>query len=201
MIIIDGRQTEMQVANFSNLEEILVNLLENSNLENRVVTDVLVNKEQFSEIYPHQAEDIDSDSIESVEVLSMPVGEMAVSISLEMYKVTQMLSSGAKEVARLFRQADDAEALELFQDLLDVTRDFMGMINALRTEFSLEKSTDFTASTEKLTTLLAEMGEVLENEDWVLLADLLEYEFMPVCDEWTKVIQVLRDDIRQIVQQ
>ncbi len=201
MIIIDGRQTEMQVANFSNLEEILVNLLENSNLENRVVTDVIVNKEQFSEIYPHQAEDIDSDSIESVEVRSMPVGEMAVSISLEMYKVTQMLSSGAKEVARLFRQADDAEALELFQDLLDVTRDFMGMINALRTEFSLEKSNDFTASTEKLTSLLAEMGEVLENEDWVLLADLLEYEFIPVCDDWTKVIQILREDIRQIVQQ
>ncbi len=201
MIIIDGRETEMQVANFSNLEEILVNLLENSNLENRVVTDVIVNKEQFSEIYPHQAEDIDSDSIESVEVRSMPVGEMAVSISLEMYKVTQMLSSGAKEVARLFRQADDAEALELFQDLLDVTRDFMGMINALREEFSIAKSMDFTNNTETLTNLLAEMSEVLENEDWVLLADLLEYEFIPVCDAWTKVIQVLRDDIRQIVQQ
>ncbi len=201
MIIIDGRQMEMQVANFNNLEEILVNLLETSSLENRVVTDVIVNKEQFSEIYPHQAEDIDSNTIESVEVRSMPVGEMAVSISLEMYKVTHMLSSGAKEVARLFRQADDAEALELFQDLLDVTRDFMGMIGVLNSEFSITKNSEFATSTEKLTSLLAEMGDVMENEDWVLLADLLEYEFMPVCDDWTRVIQILREDIRQVVQQ
>ena len=28
------------------------------------------------------------------------------------------------------------------------------------------------------------MSDVLENEDWILLADLLEYEFMPQCEEW-----------------
>ncbi len=201
MIIIDGRQTEMQVTNFSNLEEILVNLLEKSDLENRVVTDVIVNQEQFSEIYPHQAEDIDSESIESVEVRSVPIGEMAVDISLEMYKVTKMMGNGAKEVARLFRQAEDAEALELFQDVLDVTRDFMGMINVLSSEFGVSKGEEFNNSTEQLTTLLGEMSEVMENEDWVLLADLLEFEFIPVCDGWQKVIQILREDICKIVQQ
>ncbi len=201
MIIIDGREAEMQVANFSNLEELLVNVLEKSNMENRVVTDVFVNKEQFSEIYPHQAEDIDCKSIESVEVRSMPVGEMAISIAREMYKVTQMMGSGGKEVARLFRQADDAEALELFQDLLDVTRDFMGMINVLRSEFGLNQTKEFTFSAERLSSLLAEMTEVLENEDWILLADLLEYEFLPVCEGWKKSIQILREDIRNAVQQ
>ncbi len=201
MIIIDGRQTEMQVANFSNLEELLVNVMEKSDMENRVVTDILVNQEQFSEIYPHQAEDIGCDSIESVEVRSMPVGEMAISIAREMYKVTQMMASGGREVARLFRQAEDAEALELFQDLIDVTRDFMGMINVLRNEFSLSKNKEFTTSSENLSSLLAEMIEILENEDWILLADLLEYEFIPVCDSWKKAIQVLREDIRTAVQQ
>ncbi len=200
MIIIDGRQTEIQVANFSNLEELLVNVLEKSDMENRVVTDILVNEEQFTEIYPHQAEDIDCESIDSVEVRSMPVGEMAISIAREMYKVTQMMSHGGKEVARLFRQAEDAEALELFQDLLDVTRDFMGMISVLRSEFSLTQNKEFTSTSELLSALLVEMTEVLENEDWVLLADLLEYEFIPVCESWKKVIQVLREDIRGSVQ-
>ncbi len=201
MIIIDGRQTEMQVANFSNLEELLVNVLEKSNMENRVVTDIFVNKEQFSEIYPHQAEDIGCEAIESVEVRSMPVGEMAINIAREMYKVAQMMGNGSKEVARLFRQADDAEALELFQDLLDVTRDFMGMINVLRSEFSLSKNKEIIHSSETLSSLLVEMTEVLENEDWILLADLLEYEFLPVCENWKKAIQVLREDIRNAVQQ
>ncbi len=201
MIIIDGRQSEMQVSNFTNLEEILVNVLENDSMEQRIITDVLVNEEQFSEIYPHQAEDIGSEFIQSVEVRSVPVGEMAVNISLEMYKVVQMMSAASKEIARLFRQADDAEGLELFQDLLDVTRDFMGMINVLRDNFTVDGSVNFEGNTNALSNLLSEMSEVLENEDWVLLADLLEYEFTPVCDGWTKVIQILRDDIKKVVHQ
>lgn len=201
MIVIDGRQTEMQVANFTNLEEILVNVMGNDAMENRVVTDVLVNNESFSEIYPHQAEDIGSEFIKSVEIRSMPVGEMAVNIAREMYKVTQIMGNGSRQVARLFRQAEDAEALELFQDLLDVTRDFMGMLGVLRSEFSLDNSKEFNANVEQLSSLLSEMSEVLENEDWILLADLLEYEYMPVCDSWKKVIQKLREDIRQAVKQ
>ncbi len=200
MIIIDGRQSEMQVSNFTNLEEILVNVLEKDGMEQRVITDVLVNEEQFSEIYPHQAEDIGSEFIESVEVRSVPLGEMAVSISLEMYKVTQMMGSASKEVARLFRQAEDAEGLELFQDLLDVTRDFMGMVTVLRDSFTVNDNVQFEESTKELSSLLSEMSDVLENEDWILLADLLEYEFTPVCESWKKVIQLLREDIKKIVQ-
>jgi len=37
--------------------------------------------------------------------------------------------------------------------------------------------------------------EVTENEDWILLADLLEYEFLPAVDKWKKVIAQLREDI------
>lgn len=201
MIVIDGRQSEMLVGNFANLEEILVNVMSNEVMENRVVTDVLVNDESFSEIYPHQAEDIGSEFIKSVEVRSVPVGEMAVNIAREMYKVAQIMANGSKQVSRLFRQAEDAEALELFQDLLDVTRDFMGMLGVLRSEFALTGSKEFNDNVEQFSALLSEMSEVLENEDWILLADLLEYEFLPACEGWKKVIQMLREDIRQAVKQ
>lgn len=201
MIIIDGRQSELNVGNFANLEEILVNVMCDGVMENRVVTDVLVNNETFSEIYPHQAEDIGSDFIKSVEVRSVPVGEMAVSIAREMYKVAQIMANGSHHVARLFRQAEDAEALELFQDLLDVTRDFMAMLGVLRAEFALSNTKEFMENVDQFSSLLSEMTEVLESEDWILLADLLEYEFLPVCESWKKVIQVLREDIRQAVRQ
>lgn len=201
MIIIDGRQSEMNVGNFANLEEILVNVMSEGTMENRVVTDVLVNNETFSEIYPHQAEDIGSQFIKSVEVRSVPVGEMAVNIAREMYKVAQIMANGSHHVARMFRQAEDAEALELFQDLLDVTRDFMNMMGVLRAEFSMTNTKDFMNNVEQFSNLLSEMTEVLESEDWILLADLLEYEFLPVCENWKKVIQLLREDIRQAVRQ
>ncbi len=197
MIVIDGQHSEMQVGSFANLEEILVKVLEDGSLENRVVTDVLVNNEPFSEIYPHQAEDIETGGITSLEIRSVPVGEMAMNIARELYKVIQLMGDGARHVAGLFRQADDTEALEMYQDLLQVVRDFLGMIGVLRSEFTLKDHAAFNDGVEEISDLFGEMTEVMENEDWILLADLLEYEFLPATERWKNVIHLIREDIRK----
>jgi hypothetical protein len=162
-----------------------------------MVTDVLINEENFSEIYPHQAEDIPTGDIESVEVKSMPLADMAVSMTRELYKVIRLMEEGGRSVADMFRQADDSEALELYQDLLDVTRDFMSMVGVLRDEFSVKDNKVVTENMEEISGLFSEMIEVTENEDWILLADLLEYEYLPAVDKWKKVIAQVREDIRE----
>jgi len=199
MIVVDGRETGISIQNYGNLEELLVKVVEDGRLEGRVVTDVYVNKEAFSEIYPHQAEDIEVSEIESVEIKTVPVSEMAISITNELDKVIKLMDHGARRVADLFRQADDGEALEVYQDLLDVTRDFIGMIGVLRGEFSLKDYPDFNKAAEEISNLFSEMVEVLENEDWILLADLLEYEFIPSVSRWKKVVEVLREEIKESV--
>jgi len=198
MIMVDGRDTGLAVQSFENLEQLLVKVMEDKYLEGRIVTDVLVNKEPFSEIYPHQAEDVDASGIDSVEIVSVPTSEMAVNITRELYKVVTLMDRGARRVADLFRKANDNEALEVFQDLMDVTRDFMGMIGVLRGEFSLKHTPSFNQAASDISSLFSEMLEVLENEDWILLADLLEYEFIPAVDRWKKVVAQLREDIKEI---
>jgi len=198
MIAVDGRDTGLQIQGFENLEQLLVKVMEDKHLAGRIVTDVMVNGEPFSEIYPHQAEDVETSEIESVEIVSMPTSEMAVNITRELYKVVTLMDHGARRVAELFRKADDGEALEVYQDLLDVTRDFMGMVGVLRGEFSLKKSVNFNESAEELSSLFSEMVEVIENEDWILLADLLEYEFIPAVERWKKVVAQLREDIKEV---
>jgi len=198
MIVIDGQQATMAINTFANLEQLLVKVMEENYLENRVVTDVLVNEESFSEIYPHQAEDMESNGLRRVEIRTMPVTDMAVSITEELYKVLKVMDAGAHEVADLFRKADDAEALEMYQDLIDVTRDFLGMIGVLRGEFSLKHSTSFKDASDELSNLFTEMLEVIENEDWILLADLLEYEFIPAVERWKKIVAMLREDIKEV---
>ena len=120
MLLIDGQKSELDFANFTNLDQVFVKVMEDGLLDERVVIDVLVNDEPFSEIYPHQAEDIEASELKSVEIRTMPVGEMAVEITRELYKVVTLMGEGASRVAELFRQADDAEALETYQDLVDV---------------------------------------------------------------------------------
>ena len=88
-------------------------------MDDRVVTDVFVNNESFSEIYPHQAEDVSLRHHHLGGGALVPAAELAVDMSAEMGKVARMMGSGARNVARLFREASDTDALELFQDLLD----------------------------------------------------------------------------------
>lgn len=196
MIIIDGKQYDIGSQNFENLEQVFNKVVEDGHLEDRIVTDVKINEEPFTEIYPHQAEDIEMSEIDSVEIVTMATDEMAVEITLELYKVVNIMAEGSKQVAELFRQADDAEALETYQDLIDVMRNFLNMIAVLRDQYSLVDHPEFLASAEELNTMFAEMGSVLENEDWILMADLLEYEFLPAVEKWKRVIKQLRDDIR-----
>jgi hypothetical protein len=193
MIRVDGQTTDMDIKQFQNLEEILLSIMGGGNLDGRVVTDVFVNNESFSEIYPHQAEDIEASEIDSVEIKSVPVATMAKDIASELHKVVKLMDQGARRVAELFRQADDAEALEVYQDLMDVTRDFLNMIGVLRGECTPKNTDLLAAPTKEISALFSEMMEVLENEDWILLADLLEYEFIPAMTRWKSVIAELRE--------
>lgn len=187
MIIIDGRESGLDISTFANLEEALAAIAAEDQLKGRVITDVVVNDETFSEIYPHQAEDMSCDSITRIEVKSEPLDKMAIEMGGELHKVATLMGNGARNVGRLFREEKNTDALELLQDLLDVTRDFMGMITKLRDQFLGGADEEFVRKTEDLSNLLSEMGEVMESEDWVLLSDLLEYEFAPLCEDWRAI--------------
>ncbi len=197
MIIIDGQQTDFNVNNFNNLEDLLVKVMEGKNLEQRIVTDVLVNEKSLSEIYPHQAEDVDISDIEKVEIKTMDSISMAMNITRELYKVVTLMNKGGSEVAELFRKGEEAQSLEMYQDLLSVVRDFMNTVTVLKQDFQLTSQEELRQGIEKLSEIFSEMIKVQERNDWSLLADLLEYEFLPLVDTWKKIVSNIRTEVRQ----
>lgn len=199
MIIIDGQRSPLEVHQFENLEQIIEKIMEDRHMHSRIVTDVLVNDEAFSEIYPHQAEDMEASYIKRVEIVSVPASEMAQDITRELYKVVTLMGKAGRQVADLFRQADDDQALELYGDLLDVNRDFLNMVGVLRSEYATDTSEEFEASLSDLSSLFSEMIEIQENEDWILLADLLEYEYLPVVEKTKNVVARLRESVRTTI--
>ena len=46
---------------------------------------------------------------------------------------------------------------------------------------------------KKLTDLMSQMLEANENQDWVLLADILEYEMVPFYKDWEKILSKLEN--------
>jgi hypothetical protein len=195
MIVIDGRESALSLSNYANLEEVLSKLVEEEALEQRIVTDVFVDDEAFSELYPHQAEDIDSKSIHRLEVRTVSMDEMAVDVTGELPKVINILASGGRRTASLLRQAELAEGLEVLQDIIAVSRDMLGTIRVLRAQYSRETSNELDALSDTLGNLLGEMGDAMANEDWVLVADLMEYEYLPACEGWRLIIEQIAGDI------
>jgi hypothetical protein len=171
--------------------------MEDKTMDNRIVTDVLVNDEAFSELYPHQAEDIDASDIRKVEIRSVSIAKMAADVTGELYKVITLMTVGAKRVAQEMRQAEISNGLEVLQDVIDVTRNFLVTFDILREEFSINREQELLPLTNRLSELLEEINQVLSQEDWVLLADLAEYEFLPACEAWNAILGTLADDIAQ----
>jgi len=191
MIIVDGQKVNMDVRHFANLEDLLVKVLEKEEFQERVVTDVYVNDEIFSELYPHQAEDVEIDEIKKIEIKTMPVNKMALEMVQELDKVVELLSKGAEKIAELFRQGSDFEALDMYQDFLQVLQDFMALLSVFKQDGIINDVPSLKTAVETLSNLFSELMDAQEQEDWILLADLLEYNLLPHLEEWKKVIKEL----------
>lgn len=200
MIVIDGRESGLSISTYTNLEETLAALIKEEGLEHRIVTDVLVDDEAFSELYPHQAEDIDSGSFNKLELRTVSLYEMANDVVVELPKVITAMDVGSQRAAELFRQSDIAEGIEVLQDIIAVGRDLLNTVHVLRSQYSSGSTVALDALGESLGGLLEETGDAIANEDWLLVADLMEYEFVPACKGWGRVISELSGDISAIGQ-
>lgn len=192
MILINGQESNLQVQHFANLEEMIIASFENCAQAQQIITDVLLNDEPFSEIYPHQAEDIAASQVNKLEIHSVNMNTMAVDVINELFKVTHSMEVGAAQVSNAFRQGDEADALEVLQDLINVNRDFLNVFATLRTDFGIPSDQSLDNLSERYSELLSELIEVMESEDWILLADLLEFEISPIYIEWNTSLNFIK---------
>lgn len=192
MLIINGDQQELNMAQFANLEELLLKMSENFEDEKQILVDVFVNNQPFSEIYPHQAEDIEINQIEKLELVSISHYKMGALIVEELFIVIEALKQGAELASASLRQGDDLLAINTLKDLIDVNRDFIGMVNSLGESFGIVHDDALKNLLEMLSILVSDINMVIESEDWVVLADLLEFEYYDMCDAWVPQLEELR---------
>ena len=197
MIVIDGNAAEYSVNTFANLEELLVKVMEDE-LENRIVTDVIIDDTQFKEAYPHHAGHVETDSINQVEIKSVAVNEFALGIVTELDKVVMLMEQSSRHIAGMFRTGQDTEALACFTDLLQVLHDFMGMLAVLRDEYVHEKEELFDSIVEDVSSQFEKMGEATSQEQWSELAEILDGEFATAVSRWKDVVGILRSKLENL---
>lgn len=99
------------------------------------------------------------------------------------------LYQGIKDNVALYRVGRETEANAMFIEIVD---GFTWVVDVLTLTRKAQGEVISMGETKQI---CAEMIEALENSDTVLIADMLEYEVLPLLDEWYDAIgDVLKVD-------
>ena len=107
----------------------------------------------------------------------------------------EKLIPGFDQAADLFRMGNEQEANKFYIQILDGMDWFSEVISIFMGSESKGSAPEDTLRLRqaKLTDLMSQMLEANKNQDWVLLADILEYEMIPFYKEWQTILTKLKN--------
>jgi len=134
------------------------------------------------------AQDTLMTSIASIELLELELANLKDLVATNLGNAKEYLEKlipGFQKAADLFRLGNEQEAHKFYLQILDGIDWFSQVVQTIvvsrEKDLEGEKLKD---RQEKLTGLMTQMLEANQNKDWVLLADLLEYEMIPFYENW-----------------
>lgn len=198
-ISVDRQRIELGEAQINNLEEVLMKVMSEHAHMGKVITAVKLNGASYSEKNPHDAAHVPLKDISTLEIDTMSANEMARHFFTNGGKYLDLLIKGAEKISELFRIADETEANEHYVEYLENLRLFLQMIAQCTDVLHIDLSTiPFQKATvkdeiQKLSSVIDQILKVQEDEDWVMLADLLEYELVPLLKGWNEILGLLKE--------
>ncbi len=199
--LLDKKGRTMDVSGASNLEDVLMKIATEHISPDQVIKRVRLNGEIYSEDIPHDAAGINLDDINSLEVDTVRGDEIAWDFLENGAGQVNSIMEGAVKVSELFRVADETDANEHYAEFLEGMRLFLSMVDQvsdlLKIDFSSVQFNDGSVQDriEKLSGKLNRMLDVQAEEDWIMVADLLEYEIAPLLGEWKDILPLLKEKI------
>lgn len=107
------------------------------------------------------------------------------------------LLPGFEKASQLFRTGNEQEANRYFLDIIDGIEWFSEVVNQTLAATGRDPAGTMLGEeslqdrNERLLAYTTQMVEANENRDWVLLADLIEYELTPFYEEWQLLLPQL----------
>ena len=96
---------------------------------------------------------------------------------------------GFQKAADLFRMGNEQEANQYYLQILEGIDWFSQvLLTIVNAQVDIFKEQTLEERQKKLTEFMAQMLEANQNQDWVLMADLLEYEMAPFYKDWQEVL-------------
>jgi hypothetical protein len=137
--------------------------------------------------------------IDSLEVELANLKDLVATNIANALDYLKKLIPGFEQAADLFRTGNEQEANKYYLQILDGIDWFSQVVSVImqpdENETGLPDADDenLQVRQKKLTDLMSQMLEANENQDWVLLADILEYEMVPFYKDWGNILSKLEN--------
>ena len=134
-------------------------------------------------------------NVDSLEVELANLKDLIATNLSNALEYLEKLIPGFDQAADLFRMGNEQEANKYYIQILDGMDWFSEVINIVMNSKGERVETEDTLGLRqaKLTDLMGQMLEANKNQDWVLLADILEYEMVPFYKEWQTILTKLKN--------
>ena len=194
-ITINGSLVNKSNEHINNLEEILINLSDTSIPPNHLVGSVMINGNEFSEVFPGQAKEIAVVNINDLDIETVSLEKFAEAAIKDSVIFVKDIIAAVNKTAELFRIYDETEANEKMAQIIDPLRALVVFINSTRIDLKWDFENEqinghpIVEDWEKLHSVIDELKLTQEEGDWILYADLLEYELVPVLNVWVNIFE------------
>jgi hypothetical protein len=128
-------------------------------------------------------------SVESLELELALLQDLVANNLTNGKEYLEKLVPGFQKAADLFRMGNEQEANKYYLQLLEGIDWFSQiLLTIVNAQVDIFKEQTLEERQKKLTEFIAQMLEANQNQDWVLMADLLEYEMIPFYKDWQEVL-------------
>ena len=197
-ITLNDQNLPVDLSHLRNLEEALLELNEKFIPQGQQLFQVEVNGEFFTERYPRESRYVRLGEVSRLDLKTVSDEDLARSILADASQQADTLGQALEKSAALFRLAAEDEANHYFAQVLEALRWLLqtgeGACQVLEVDLgrmSTPQIGDVSDFLKRFQDLLEEMLQVYEEEDYILLADLMEYELLPMVLQWQKILSQL----------
>lgn len=193
-ITINEIDRNYDASSVNNLDELYKNLLIEFKTPESFVTKIRLNGKELTENELQNNGDLPIKNIESLELIILTIPEIALNNINNAMEYLNRLIPGVEKVSELFRTKSEDEASKYFLQCIEGLTWFREVVDNVKLALKEELSKlDFGSKSieyyeEKLLSLTKELSDSQSKKDWVMLADILEYELSPYLEEWKSIL-------------
>ncbi len=195
-IYLNGKVNEIKISSISTLSDVIVQI-EKEIADSQIITELKLNEKILGSDWYNNAKNIfllDEDDLYITTQSSNFIATQALSSSKKSFET---ITDDFQKVADMFRFDNEikansyfAQCIENFQWFLKIISDSLSLLGKNLSEILLEDKNLEEKITE-LSSKLEEMIECQQDKDWILLADMIEYELLPLLKSLNQLYTIL----------